>query len=801
MKLFYKFCLILCALSPLTAHTQDKTGKLSGIVTDSLKTPVTYATISLFKKDKLTEAYKTTYTNKKGYFEITADTGSFNLNLSYVGHASLNIPVTIAQGNNILDSITLSVAAKTLDNITIRVKKPLVEVSDDKIIYNAELDPSAKTSVATDLLRKTPLVTVDGDGNVQLNGQTNFKVLLNNRETSLFALNVKEALKNFPGAVISKIEVITSPSAKYDAEGVGGIINIVTKKKIIGYNGSLTSAYSTPRTDYSESLTLNAKGGRIGLSAFAAINGRANFLKSDRQDITIPVGNSVFSKRTIEGESANKYRNPNANLEITYDLDSFKTVALYGNLGKSKRYNTLNQTVLTEFANLPSQTGLLQQDDESDAPSSGFGAEYIGKFKNKPGKELSFLVNDQFSNSNSINNSLQNEQTKNRFIKNESRAKNRELTVQTDFVKPFKEKIKLETGIKAIFRKASSDFESLYKYNSSDPYKTDPSNSDFFRYRQEVYGAYTSLSFTLKKYSFRTGLRIEHTDISGNFISSATTVKQRYTNLIPNFLISRKFGPVYSLSVSYNKRLQRPYITSLNPYVNNTDSLRLSFGNPNLGPQILHSASLQNRFIKGNFWGTLILNGSYTNNLIVQYASFDNTTGITRITSANVGKEYQLGIGLNLGRSSNKGSFGFYSRLLYNHIENKANLLQQNKGVSGTVGAYFWQPVVGKFTLSGSGGIARAAYSLVNSPSVTPYYQVNFGYSVFKEKISFSMNVNNFHARTYNYKTITQDPYFRALSSNQQLFRVIYFVATYRFGGLRERTSKKKGVENDDLVN
>ncbi|MER3498041.1 MAG: hypothetical protein C4308_05090 [Chitinophagaceae bacterium] len=130
-----------------------------------------------------------------------------------------------------LNAISLQSSAGQLKGVTVVAKKPLIEQADDKIIYNVENDPTTKTETAIDILRKTPFVSVDGDNNIQVNGQSNFKVLLNGRETAIFAQNVKEALKSFAGAFIVKIEVITSPSAKYDAKGVGGIINIIIRKK------------------------------------------------------------------------------------------------------------------------------------------------------------------------------------------------------------------------------------------------------------------------------------------------------------------------------------------------------------------------------------------------------------------------------------------------------------------------------------------------------------------------------------------------------------------------------------------
>lgn len=782
----------------MSCFAQNNKGKLIGFVMDRSSKPVSYATISLLKTINSADATVRSYTSTKGKFDLTADTGKYILVISHVGFPDRNLNVTVKNGDNIVDTIKLSSAPGTLQNITITVRKPLIEQSDDRITYNVESDPASKTESATDLLRKTPMITVDGDGNVQLNGQSNFKILLNGRETSMFAQNVKDALRNFPGAIISKIEVITSPSAKYDAEGVGGIINIITKKKVIGYNGYLSSYYST-LSNYSESATLNLKSGKLGVSAYVGTSGSTNYINGQSLSVTTPFVTTAFSKRTLSGAKTYKNLGTFGNLEITYDLDSFRTIALYGNLGRFHSRNSLNQSIITEHVSQPADLSTFLQDISSLNPNSGAGVDFIKKYRNAPDKELDFRFNGQFSENDQENNSAQNNPA--RFVANNSISLNHEYTVQIDFAQPLKAKKKIETGAKAIFRDASSDFQSLIKYNSTEQYLPNSSNSDLFNYHQEVYSVYGSYSFAVTKLSFRLGIRAEHTDVSGNFITSKTLVSQSYTNIIPNFLVTGKLTNIYAITLSYNMRLQRPYITSLNPFVNNNDSLNISYGNPHLGSQILHAISIQNRFVKGKFFASLNLNGGYTNNQIVQFQSFNSNTGVTSTTSENAGREFQLSAGINLNTSiGDKLNVGMNTQLRYNHIENKLNLLQKNEGLSGLAAGNFNYKVIGAFTISGSGGVFRSTYTLLSSPATNYFYQVNFGYKFFKEKLALTMNVNNFHKKYFQYTNVTDNPYFHSVSSNTNPYRVIYFGATYNFGKLKENVSKKKGVSNDDLV-
>ncbi|MDB5230003.1 MAG: hypothetical protein JWN76_808 [Chitinophagaceae bacterium] len=794
---FYQCIFFL--LNSFTSNGQDKQGKLTGTVSDSTKKPLPYATVSLYRAGQLTEPIKRTYTNTKGNFQLTADTGKYQLIISHTGFGEANTPVHIKSGDNEIAGLVLTASIHSLQNITVTARKALIEQSDDKLIYNVENDPAAKSESASDILRKTPLVMVDGEGNVQVNGQSNFKILLNGRETSMFAMNLKDALKNFPGAVISKIEVITSPSAKYDAEGVGGVINIITKKKVIGYNGYLSSYYST-NTDFSESATLNLKSGKLGITGYVSTSGSGDITSRSTSETT-PVGAAIFSKRTLTGERTARNLGGFGNVEVSYEIDSLNTLATYVNFWRFKQNSTLQQTVITEHGAQPFETGYYTQGNRSENANTGIGADFIRKYKSNPEKELDFRFNGQSSKNNGFNNSLQDNPASDRYVSNTSEAKNHEYTFAIDFIQPLQAKRKIETGTKAILRNASSDFKSLVKYNTADNYKLNPSNTDVFNYHQEVYSAYASYNFYLGKYNIRSGLRLEHTDISGDFITSKTIVSQHYTDLIPNVVITRRFSSLYTLTASYNLRLQRPYITNLNPFVNNTDSLNISYGNPNLGPQTLHSVSVQNRFTKGKLFAAVSLNGSYTNSMIVQYAAFNKNSGVTSYTSANAGKEYQASIGLNLNTPLNdKLTVGLYSLLRYNDIENKFNLLQHRKGLSGSAFGNFYYKVVGNFTISGSGGVNRSPYALVNTPNTQAFYQVNFGYKFFHEKLSATINVNNFHKQFVNYRSVTEDPNFRIVSSTISPYRVIYFGVTYNFGKLKENVSKKKGVSNDDLV-
>lgn len=240
--LFYTAIIATMLILPGYSYAQI-TGNVYGTVIDSSRKPLSLVTVRFFKQNNLQMPLQTTLSKEDGAFQFNkVDTGTYILTFTHTGFAEKKQNIVVTTGvEKQIDPVLLLRVTGTLKEVLVKTQRPLVELADDRIVFNVEDDPASKTETAIDILRKAPFVTVDGEDNIKVNGKTNFKVLLNNRETSMFANNIKEALRGFPGALIAKIEVITNPSAKYDGEGIGGLINIITKKKIVGYNGTLFS--------------------------------------------------------------------------------------------------------------------------------------------------------------------------------------------------------------------------------------------------------------------------------------------------------------------------------------------------------------------------------------------------------------------------------------------------------------------------------------------------------------------------------------------------------------------------------
>src|SRR6185503_1713836 len=333
---------------PDHAFSQTKT-KLSGMVSDSSK-PLAFVTVRIFKKNNQSPL-QTTLSTESGRFQFNKiDTGNFTLSFTHTGFAEKRVSVTVSTqaGDVQIEPVQLSKATGTLKEVVVTSQRPMVEQSDDKIVFNVEDVFFFKQKTAYEILRKTPFITVDGEDNIKVNGKSNFKVLLNGRETSMFARNIKEALRGFPGAAISKIEVITTPSAKYDGEGIGGLINIVTKKKVVGYNGTLSSFSRTSDKIQSFSVNGNAKLGKVGASVFLNRGFRDPVLQHNT-NTTIPTTPNIYSRRTLDGGQHSSATWSFGNAEFSWDMDSLNTVSVYTNIDSWSNKVVSDQTITTDF--------------------------------------------------------------------------------------------------------------------------------------------------------------------------------------------------------------------------------------------------------------------------------------------------------------------------------------------------------------------------------------------------------------------------------------------------------------------
>jgi hypothetical protein len=775
--------------------------KLSGSVADSSK-PLAFVTVRLFKPNNKAPL-QTTLSAENGRYELNKpDTGNYILSFTHTGFAEKQIRISVAPGagDQSVGPIQLIKSTGVLKEVVVTSSRPMVEQSDDKIVLNVEDDPANKTETAIDILRKTPFVSVDGEDNVKVNGKSNFKVLLNGRETSMFARNIREALRGFPGALISKIEVITNPSAKYDGEGIGGLINIITKKKVAGYNGTITSFSRTSDQMQAFSVNGNAKFGKFGISAFFN-KGFSQPVKQGNYSVTIPNDKSFYAKRTLDGEQYANYNWSFGNAELSYEIDSLNTISLYTNIDGFGSRNESDQVITTDFTGSPSTTSYYSLDNKGKNPGVNIGSDFIKHFKSNKEREFSLRFLGEFGKNDAELNSVQDNPGTDRYLINNSYAVNNQYTIQADNIIPLTKTTRLEGGIKAILRRANSDFQSQVKYGESESYKTNLSNTDYFQYQQDVLSLYSMYSVKLKKSSFRLGARVEYTSVDGDFVTSKTQVKNDYATFLPNLQFTTRVSKIATMVFSYTKRLQRPYIYDLNPFEFNNDSLNVTSGNPDLDPQTLHALGASIRFSSGNTFAGINLEGSYSNNKILQYSFFDPQTGITKTTSLNIGREIQSALNVNFStKLTSRWALNVNGSLRYATVRNNADKTQSNSGFGCNIGMSSNYRFTSKFTISTFLGFWQEPQTIQTTYPFNIWHNFAFNYKILKEKVLISLRGVNVYEKTRDFKTVTKDRNFYSENIITQIRRGVVLAVTWNFGKLSENVSKKKGVTNDDQL-
>ncbi|MCP2045827.1 TonB-dependent receptor domain-containing protein [Pontibacter sp. HSC-36F09] len=803
MKQTLLLALLWCLTCTAFAQTPLPTGTIKGIVADSAtQAKLDYVTVVMQEAGK-NQAVKSTFTKDNGRFELAGlELKQYQLVLSYVGYKTKVLPLPAFTGTTIdLGKLSLVSSARQLKEVQIVTEKLLVEQDIDKITYNVDADPESQTMTALDMLRKVPLLSLDAEDNIKLNGNSNYRVLVNGKTSSLFVRSPKDVFRSMPATTIKSIEVITNPPSKYEAEGVGGIINIITHKKNIGgYNGSVNVQASTPKgTNVGGYLTVKAgKAGFSGYFGTGTYNSPANSNNLYRED---KIRQTVLEQM---GESRNDNTYQYASGEFSYEMDTLNLFT--ANFGMN--LNTGN-SLLTQRVELFDATGALSQaytrlnNGDFRWKGSDFGADYQRTFKKS--KDQLFTLSYRLSNSGNgsgsdfildpvLNFNGQISQTDND-------GSSVEHTMQADYVQPIK-KHTLELGVKTIFRLNSSD----YFYSNRDPetgtFVIDPNLSNNFEYRQDIYAAYTSLSLKKGDWGLKTGARLEETKLDANFKSSGTVATPDYFNLIPNITLSRKFKGTSTMRLSYTQRIERPSLYYLNPYVNQIDPLNISFGNPKLDPATNNVFNLAyNTFVKGTSINASIFH-NFTNNSIQSYTTLGSDT-VARTTYGNIGRNQTYGFSLS-GNTTlfKKLSINLNSTTNYVKLSSViGGLPQNNEGFTYNVFGYSSYRFDKGWRASGNIGYSSSRILLQGRSAGYVWNSISVNKQFLKDnKATISFSVNSPFQKNRRSLNEINDPRFTQNQENIFLMRRYSLGFNYRFGKLKgDIARKKRGIKNDDV--
>lgn len=625
-------------------------GKIEGKIIDSLsKEPVGFATLSLKKKgSSIVIDGVLSEENGSFIFEKVVN-GNYDLYISFLGYNEKKITTetTLKNPDINVGTILLSQSTVLLDAVEITEEKVLVENKADKLVFNAENDASIAGGDATDVLRKVPMLSVDLNGNVSLRGSQNVRILINGKPSGMFSSNVVDALKMFPADQIKKVEVITSPSAKYDAEGSAGLINIITKKQNVeGVAGSVNASIGNRQN--SLFTNLNVGKGRLGLSSGAAVfystpaNGTTEFYRLDK------VTKGIISQ---DGTQKTSRLGGNGSLSAFYDFNG------YNSINSSINFRgfgfDVNGTTNGKINDVISDNFTRNNKGNNFFGGYDWNTDYTRKFEKREGQELSLGV--QYSRQNNNQdfeiNEVHDIELLNRDTEVLNDGVNHETTFQVDYVHPFTKAVKLETGAKAVIRNIISDYNTQ-NFDITTGYTP---LIEQFNYDQDVYAGYGSLNFLIaKKYSVITGLRYEKTAIAGTFDKSTDLNFSdiNYENFLPNLTISRTFSGFRTLKVSYSQRIQRPSLQFINPFNNNSDFINRTVGNPELDPELVQQFEVGYNFTHKGFTTFSSLFYKYTDGIIEQVLGLDGN-GLSVNTFQNIGTNNSIGLNTFISKTVN----------------------------------------------------------------------------------------------------------------------------------------------------
>jgi hypothetical protein len=799
---------LLCAVSSvfLFGQTDSIQSLVNGtVISSQTNENIPFAIIGI-QADAENDISKYYTADSTGHFSITIDKqGDITLEFKAVGFLpdSLNVNIEAQNAITELGKIKLNPVDETLEEVTITEEKPLIRTESDKIIYNTEVDPDIDNSTALEILRKVPLVSVDGEDNIRLKGKTDFKIYMNGKESVFTKNNASEFLKSLPANTIKEIEVITSPGAKYDAEGIGGIINIVTEqKKISGYTLNINANVTSLKRMYS-GISLTAGFGKFVISAnvvgaYRGINRNTGYssnenFNSELMHLNETESYSDYHGNHVWGTASMSYEFDTLNLisgefqlwQGNYNADNYSSTEIF--TAEDILFQAFNRENTTSYLYGGRSGNIDYQHTSKRNKNELFTLSY--KFNNYPGGRETEQMIDSILNSNNEHITLNNEN-----ISNES-------TFQIDYVYPIIEPIGIEIGSKYIMRRNSSLSEGMYYDYISGQFI--PNEDEFidFNHNQDIIAGYLSLNGKIKKFSYKAGIRVENSETKGFFNSeSDTDFKNTSFEYVPSGSLSYQFGKMHSVQAGYSKRIQRPGIWYLNPYVDDTNPKYIKYGNPNLSTEHVHSF----------YWNMYLFTKIGSINFGTYYDLTGNGIGsvydlkdedIIHESYENIIQETTYGLNFNANINLfKKLSLNANITTDYNVMENQNDASMNNT----SWGSYSYMSArysfKKSFVLSAFGGLYSFPGGLQRSSYLFYYQGISLKKSFFNDKLSLTLSGRDLFWKDKEIKYEIKDDNFFQEGNTVRPGRNIRFGISYKIGEMKTYVKRaRRGIQNTDL--
>lgn len=643
--LFISACLI-----PFVSHAQGKF-RVTGKVLDSLNlAPLGFATVRIVNAET-SALVNGAITGDDGVFNIDLQAGRYVAEIDFMGYQSYRsraFSLSKEQDAHDLGSVRLSSSSRTLDEVVIQAEKSSMELTLDKRIFNVGQDLANKGGTATDILMNVPSVSVDPEGGVRLRGSDNVRILIDGKPSGLVSFKGGSGLQQLQASMIERVEVITNPSARYEAEGMAGIINIVLKKdNSQGFNGSFEVITGHP-INYGAAANINYRHRMVNFFVNYSVAYREQPNVGRQYQEVYDAGLTHVTQQSNNGYITGFNNSIRGGIDFFF---SEKSVLTGSYLWRRSDASRITNILYEDFLN-PGNTSLghteRRQDEDEVEPNSEYSLIYKRSFSRKGHEltgEVKYLDNWESSNqlfttkiypansdvaAETIETSLNDEYEK-------------QFLVQIDYVQPFAKEGKFETGVRTSFRDMENDYI-VSRKNDSGGFDPLPGLDNVFLYNENIHAAYGILGNKTGKVSYQAGLRAEWTDVKTTLVETNEVNPRKYANLFPSAHATLDLPAQNAIQASYSRRVRRPFYNDLSPFMTFSDNRNFFSGNPDLNPEF--SNVFEVGHIKYFEIGTLTSSVYYrdTDDKIQSIRTVDPVTGFARTMPRNLKGEQSYGI-------------------------------------------------------------------------------------------------------------------------------------------------------------
>lgn len=785
---------ILAATSaglPMLAYTVK-----GRIAEQSTFDPCIGAAYRIFAASDTVKPVATGTADLEGLFEVNIKKpGRYILKTEYVGLNPVSVPFSIAKDDAELElgSIVLSQNSETLQEVVVTAKKKLVESDGATLTYNVENDPDSKTNSTLEMLRKVPMVSIDAEENIKVNGQSSFKIFINGKEDPMLSGDPKTVLRSMPAATIKKVEVITDPGAKYDAEGTGGILNIITvgKQTIEGYMANVGVSFS--KRGYGTNAYARTKIGNVTVSG--NVNHQqslfGNHFKNTNDSETENFTSDENRYQVSHGESANHSRYTGGNLNMSWEPDTLNLFTVAANVGNMAYTNDNLNTVAMQTIDR-ANVWSMKRKDKSDADYlwMSANASYQHTFGRTGHHIIGSYIFDHGYDDNSRRThtyDMENYFQEYAWRNEDNHSFYNKHSLQIDYANHLgDDRHILEAGFKGSWRRDNGDNSPSYGQEEENMAVNESERVKLNQF-QDIMALYASYTGHYGIISTRVGLRYEYTRLGLKYrIGDFSDFTSHLNDVVPNASVTLHLGSTGNLRAAYQMRIRRPGLEELNPYRNTMSVNYVSYGNPDLDSEKYHGVSLTySNYGGGKIGGSVGLDYSRNDNSISGYEFMEE--GIRYSTYANIGYSQSTSMNLNMQYGITPlMNFGLFARGSYNDFAaDSPELKAHNHGWTYNVNANYDYTTPFKLRISAFGGVGRWI-DLQSKGSGWYYYGLSLSRSFLRDDaLTASVNINNLLPTDKTYRHTVTAENMRSVSSGTFSQWGVGINLTWRFGNLR----------------